>query len=198
MVIILSAGDATSPLRRRLLVMLRKRAVVVLLLFGIVGKHSGRRGAGERERERERELDAVRLSVLDDPAHWSSPAASREPAIIACLASKEGRQECSVRRDEGFGRGCSQLRRHLQQKRVKRYWGWRRATRGVFVRPRLDSRSWTDYLRGTCPGGRLRVSSVGDGAVEFLRLRGHHRPWPGSCWRWMPRPTLDSAGSWTA
>lgn len=197
MVIILSAGDATPPLRRRLLVMLRKRAVVVLLLqllFEIAGKHSGRRGAGERERE----CDAVRLSVLDDPAHWSSPAASREPAIITCLATKEGRQECSVRRDKGFGRGCSQLRRHLQQNRVKRYWGRRRATRGVFVRPRLDSRSWTDYLRGTCPGGRLRVSSVGDGAVEFLRLRGHHRPWPGSCWRWMPRPTLDSAGSWTA
>lgn len=87
MVIILSAGDATPPLRRRLLVMLRKRAVVVLLLqllLEIVGKHSGRRDAGERERERER--DAVRLSVLDDPAHWSSPAASREPAIITCLA----------------------------------------------------------------------------------------------------------------
>lgn len=83
MVIIFSAGDTTPPLRRRLLVMLRKRAAVVLLLqllFEVVGRHSGRRGAGERER------DAVRLSVLDDPAHWSSPTASREPAIITCLA----------------------------------------------------------------------------------------------------------------
>ena len=55
---------------------------------------------------------------------------------------------------------------HLQN-RIKRYWRRRRATRGVFVRPRLGSRSWTDF-HGTCPGGRLRVSSVKDGAVEFL------------------------------
>lgn len=174
------------------LVLLVLVQVVVLLrsLFESAGRHSERRGAAE--------CDAVRLSVpADDPARWSRRAASREPAILMQLPCLEGStlgMFDSVRRDERRGRGCSQLRRHLQD-RIKQaskqailaIWSERRAASLVSCTTAAQAlvvdvhrHRWIWHNWGPAPEAVSEHREV----VEFDQA--HRRPCAGSCGHLMP------------
>ena len=125
MVMVISPGStSTLPLRRRLLTMLRRNValpgllvllmsllllrtlLLLLLAFAVwwqddVGRHSGRRVAG----------DAERLSVLDlgdDPALWNLRPTSHEPAMHAATLPDSALPGLAEGRALGLA-CCSQL-----------------------------------------------------------------------------------------